>query len=161
MINQRYGHSLVTCNGRIYAIGGGKEPNDALNLVERLSDLDEEWEDVAPLNSPRKWLAAVSYNGLIYAVGSESGGSALKTVEKYDPDKNKWEIVENAEIDIERSQHTATVLDSKIFVVGGVSCDTTRVVEKMECFDPRSNKWIEDLSKNTPHKLHLHSTVAW
>ena len=161
MMSQRYGHSLVTCNGCIYAIGGGKDCNTSLKSVEQLSDLGGEWKEVASMNTARKWLAAVSYEGFIYAIGGESGGrnSKLKTVEKYDPNKDEWLKIED-EMLTERSQHTATELDSKIYIVGGVS-NITKVVELMECFYPRSNKRIGDFDKNTPHKLHLHSTVAW
>ena len=46
-----------------------------------------------PMKSKRCRLGVASLNGKVYAVGGYDGCVFLRTVERYDPDTQKWETV--------------------------------------------------------------------
>ena len=50
----------------------------------------DEWAEVAPMKIQRGGVAAVGFDGFLYAVGGNNGGSSLSSVEKYDPLRNSW-----------------------------------------------------------------------
>ena len=65
----------------------------------------------------RKKFAAINYDGFIYAIGSKCHKSATTTtVEKYDPDNDKWLYVSS--MVTARFSHAACVMNRKIYAVG-------------------------------------------
>ena len=58
-----------------------------LSSVEGLSSLADKWQYSERMQTPRKWLAAVSYQKCIYVSGgiTQNCDSALSTAEKYNP----------------------------------------------------------------------------
>ncbi|XP_078486241.1 beta-scruin-like [Ciona intestinalis] len=111
----RFGHSIVAHNGYLYSLGGfGSEH---LCSMERYDPFLDEWKDVAPMQTPRGWFAAVVLNNAIYAIGGYDGKQRLKSVEKYNADDDTWVYVGN--MSIERYFHAACVAQNKVYVVGG------------------------------------------
>ena len=140
----RAANELVTCSNSLYALGGSNE-QQALSSMERLSNLDGKWKEVKSMNYPRTVFAAVSCQGSIYAIGglceNTSGNLiVLKSVEKYCPREDKWIFVSN--MNTERMEHAACVLQDKIFVVGGWNADN-KLVRSLDCYDPLSDQWTE------------------
>ena len=157
LLHKRCGNALAVCNGSLYALGGF-DGTTCLSSVERrkhrfkdyfhsLWDFSSQWQNVAPMLTPRFGFAVVSLNGCLYAIGGQSERkvkSALKTVEKYDPGLNKWTCV--SEMTYNRSFHCACVYDKKIFVIGGID-DSGNVIKEIECYEPSKDEWsiVEDL----------------
>ena len=54
-----------------------------------------EWKFVAPMNHPRRYVAAATLGGLLYAVGGYDGISVLDSVEVYNPKLDQWRRVES------------------------------------------------------------------
>ena len=156
-LNQaRSSNELVSCDDGVFCLGGYDGKNE-LSSVEHLSDLKSQWEFVEPMLTPRMWLAAVNFKGIVFAIGGMSkrfnDKSTLKSVEKYNSDKNKWTYV--SDMNIERKGHSACVLQNKIYVVGGVSSRGC-VVKEIECYDSAENKWSiigETVDELLQHKL--------
>jgi len=134
----RNGHALVVCNDCLFAIGGFSKKS-----VEKLSDLQEKWEKVQPMNVKRNRVAAVCLNDTIYAIGGNSQGDTQKgsekSVEKFVPKDNKWSFV--SDMNTARWDHSACVMGSKIYVVGGKDEDGN-FVKTIECYDPANDTWI-------------------
>ena len=107
------------------------------NGVTRYKPWDNSWQDLAPMNSSRRGLCALSLNGLIYTIGGLDGKQGLNTVERYDPSNNHWEYV--ASMAKKRCFASATVMDNKILVVGGESCFVP--LRNSEVYDPTTNAW--------------------
>ena len=138
--HNRFGNALAVCNGSLYALGGFDETT-CLSSVERQDYFNESWQYVAPMLIPRLGFAVVSLNGCLYAIGGSSKLKkewALKTVERYDPDFNKWTPV--CEMKFKRCFHCACVYDQKIFVIGGID-DSGNVIKEIECYDPSRDEW--------------------
>nr|KAG5711410.1 hypothetical protein BaRGS_025837 [Batillaria attramentaria] len=63
----------------------------------------------------------------------------MADVDKYDPVTEEWEHL----TDLHTARHNAgaTVIDGKIYIVGGVSTNTNQVIRSVECYDTKSGKW--------------------
>ncbi|XP_078494070.1 uncharacterized protein LOC144749569 [Ciona intestinalis] len=150
----RCGHCLVAHNGHLYSLGG-HDGKQYLCSVERYDPLSDEWEEVAPMQTPRLGFAAVVLNNAIYAIGGHDGKQRLKSVEKYNVDDDTWVYVEN--MNTERYVHAACVAQNKIYVVGGVDSNF-EIVKSIECYDDQTDKW--SVVGETEVYLTWHSMVA-
>ncbi|XP_022799966.1 kelch-like protein diablo [Stylophora pistillata] len=110
------------------------------NGLTRFKPVDHSWEDMAPMDSSRRGLCAVSLNGLVYAIGGHDGlrQLGLNIVERYDPQRDQWEYV--SPMDERRAFASATVTSNKIFVVGGTG-DHFLPLQNCELYDPITNMW--------------------
>ena len=159
---KRRGHALVCHENNLYAIAGWDE-NVCLASVERLSNLEGKWEaNIAPLETPRRDLAAVSCNGYIYAIGGQAGHSSysvirLKSVERYDPasNSNEWTVVKP--MHYARSKAAACVINGKIYVVGGLDNYDNAVLD-IECYNPSTDEW--SIVGKSEVRLESHSLIA-
>jgi len=109
------------------------------NGVTRYKPVYNSWQDVAPMSYSRWGLCAVSLNGLVYAIGGhdERSRRGINVVERYDPNNDQWE---NAPFMCKkRCFASATVMDNKIFVVGGECNNLT--LQNCEVYDPTTNTW--------------------
>ena len=128
-----YASGLVSCRGMLYALGGNGY------IVDRLRDLQQTWERCPSMLHPRRFFAAVSCQNSIYAIGGKYGSNqCTKSVEKLDPDVNKWVYV--SEMHTERSAHAACVMQGKIYVVGGKDA-SGKAVKTIECYDVLLDSW--------------------
>ncbi|XP_029081568.1 LOW QUALITY PROTEIN: kelch-like protein 23 [Monodon monoceros] len=86
-----YGLCSVPFENKLYLVGG------QTTITECYDPEQNEWREIAPMMERRMECGAVIMNGCIYVTGgySYSKGTYLQSVEKYDPDLNKWEIVGN------------------------------------------------------------------
>ncbi|XP_078489736.1 kelch-like protein 25 isoform X3 [Ciona intestinalis] len=152
MKTEEYFIVLVTLEDRLYSLGGARTPS-----VVRHDPTLGTWENVAPMQIPRKNFAAVVLNKAIYALGGKGAQheQILKSVEKYNTDNNTWVYV--ADMNIGRGHHTACVAQNKIYVVGGVD-STNKAAKSVECYDPQTNKW--SIVCETEVELFNHSMVA-
>jgi hypothetical protein len=77
-------------DGRIYAIGGtqggGDSRGPSYSVVDAYEPQTNQWQAVAPLRTPRQYLAAVrGPDGRIYAIGGAYTAAGLTTMEAYGP----------------------------------------------------------------------------
>ena len=152
----RSGHQLVVCNDYLYALGGWNF-SSTLSSVEWLSSLSDKWQYSEPMKTPRKYFAAVNYQNCIYVIGgiTQVGEDAFSTTEKYNPIEGRWTFV--CELNFARYSHTASVLQNKIFVVGG--CNSTgTAIKEIECYDTITNNW--SVVGKTEMELFRHSSVV-
>ena len=96
--------------------------------------------------TPRSWPApsAGVVNGLLYVVGGTSvtgTGTALTTLEAYDPVSNTWTT--KASMSIGREGPAAGVINGVLYVAGGVVGGTNggTALTALEAYDPVSNTW--------------------
>ena len=94
MRHARSGVATVVLGEHLYAIGGRDRHRQAYyDVVERYSPELNSWEMFQRLTHPRAWPSATVYKGQIYVCGGYDGQFRLKTVEKYDPEEQKWKRV--------------------------------------------------------------------
>jgi N-acetylneuraminic acid mutarotase len=84
-------------------------------------------------------------NGKIYIIGGfpKCGESAYGTVDAYDPATNEW--TENVtELSFPRYKLTASVVNGKIYVIGGQSGRNPQesvIYSRVDVYDPSKNSW--------------------
>ncbi|CAD1478539.1 unnamed protein product, partial [Heterotrigona itama] len=87
-------------------------------------------------NKPDK-LTWYFYCGKIYALGGYNGRTRMSSGERYEPQKNQWEMI--PPMHQQRSDASAAALHDKIYIVGGFS--GREVLNSAEVFDVESNQW--------------------
>ncbi|KAL4442810.1 hypothetical protein ABPG74_010699 [Tetrahymena malaccensis] len=140
---------------KIYAIGGfGGTKNVCLRTAERYDPETDRWEAIAPLNVPRRALAAVTLPDGIYAIGGFDGQNYLSTVEKYDESLNQWIFISSMNF----PRCTLSAVTSKdnqfIYVLGGFDNGPLDTVERYNIFE---DKW--EMYSKMSYKRFMHSSI--
>ncbi|XP_007669391.2 kelch-like protein 23 isoform X1 [Ornithorhynchus anatinus] len=86
-----YGLCSIPLENQLYLVGG------QTTITEYYDPEQNVWREIAPMMERRMECGAVVMNGCIYVTGgySYSKGTYLQSIEKYNPELNKWEIVGN------------------------------------------------------------------
>lgn len=137
MSTSRNGVAVVSCNAKIYAIGGQTKSWSCLDTVECYDPVSNKWEAVAPMAMPRRNAAAVTVEDRIYVMGGFNGTSAVDCVEVYNPISGNWS--QSVPMAQKRSSASAAYLEGTIYVVGGFTGSI--FLNSMEKFDVESEQW--------------------
>ena len=140
MVSKRKRHQAVILNGKIFCIGGTNERSRTLDSVEvlNLSMGSLEWEEGEPMLNKRVSHGAVTINGSIYVVGGWNGQGVVKSVEMFNPERERWTVVSHH--DGIRMKSGVAAMDGKIYVVGGC-LQTLESCYRAEVFDPLTLQW--------------------
>lgn len=123
-------------SGELLVVGG----TDTLTSVERVQTASGQVRAAAPLSGARKDHSAVLLrSGKVLVIGGSNGsGTALATVELYDPVANTWTAADSLEA--ARSGAAAVLLtDGRVLVVGGQN--GAAPLASAEIYDPAANLW--------------------
>jgi N-acetylneuraminic acid mutarotase len=104
----------------------------------------------------RTGLAAVTYEGLIYAIGGEDLEGVTGVTERYDPERDEWQALAAKPTPISFVQ--AAVIGGRIFVPGG-ELSGGEITDVLEIYDPRLDRWESGL--NLPVPLSGYALVAY
>ncbi|MFN2197664.1 MAG: LuxR C-terminal-related transcriptional regulator [Anaerolineales bacterium] len=96
------------------------------------------WSNRQPMPAARTGLAAVTYEGLIYAIGGEAGDGVTGIVERYDPERDEWQTLDDKPTPVSFAQ--GAVIGGRIFVPGG-ELNSGEVTDVLEIYDPRLDQW--------------------
>ncbi|MHA2108461.1 MAG: hypothetical protein ACW99R_12190 [Candidatus Hodarchaeales archaeon] len=111
--------AVAELNGLIYVSGGWSSTDfTSLGLVEVYDPETNIWSEVASMNVGRKRHEMIALNGYLYAIGGELGESfteTTKSVERYSPTTNTWEIMNLPSYSY--SNFGVTASDNHTFVV--------------------------------------------
>jgi N-acetylneuraminic acid mutarotase len=121
--------------GNVLVAIGGTNGTSALGTVEMYSFATGSWTEMAPMPTPRAYLAVVpGLDGKIYAIGGvDSNGDTLGTVEAFDPAKNTWSPV--LSLNAPRAHLAAAVIFADAILVAGGVDDTGKVLNTTEVFN--------------------------
>ena len=101
------------------------------------------WNDVsANMPTPRRYVASGVLNNLLYVAGGRnSGGSAVKTMQAYNPATNSWSTKANM-ISV-RVGAFSGVLNGLLYVAGGTSGSGSGTIglSTVESYNPATNTW--------------------
>ena len=106
-----------------------------------------QWFEFPGPPTHRRGLAVTSYENQIYAIGGESANGITNTVERYDPQTNKWSELASKPISV--SDISAGVIGGLIYVPGGrqINGSPTNITE---IYDPNSDQWLSGISLPKP-----------
>jgi N-acetylneuraminic acid mutarotase len=159
----RNGHAASVVNGKIYVIGGEPRAEASIPTVEEYDPATDTWAKKADMPTERTFLCAAVVNGKIYAIGgavaTEPRASRFPPiVEEYDPATDTW--MKKADIPTARSMAAASVVDGKIYVIGGVIGGVGGSgVSTVEVYDPATDTWTKKSDMRTARKCLSTSVV--
>ncbi|MBA7471557.1 N-acetylneuraminate epimerase [subsurface metagenome] len=141
---------LSTCvvDGKIYAIGGASGyAYEALRTVEEYDPATDTWTTKSEMPTARQGLSTSVVNGKIYAIGggasvsigNYSGTRTFSTVEEYDPGTDRWTT--KSEMPTARGFHSASVVDGRIYVIGGSPSIPFSGILALEVYEPATDTW--------------------
>lgn len=97
------------------------------------------WTTRAPMPTVRQDLAVGVVDGILYAVGGGTAfGSAVATVEAYDPATNTWAT--KAPMPTARRRLSVAVVNGIMYAIGGTT-DFTNHFATVEAYNPSTNSW--------------------
>jgi DNA-binding CsgD family transcriptional regulator/N-acetylneuraminic acid mutarotase len=96
------------------------------------------WLILPSMPSPRSKLAAVAMNGMVYAIGGETGQNVSDRLEAYDPSTTAWTTHKSKPTPVSEIQ--AAVLGGKIYVPGG-KLNNGEASQQLEIYDPFHDAW--------------------
>jgi N-acetylneuraminic acid mutarotase len=133
-------------NNKVYAFGGFGNCGNPCATVEEYDPATNTWTNCggtcASMPTGRHSLAVAVVNNKIYAIGGQSGSSALTTVEEYDPATNTWTNCGGtcASMPTARWHLAAGVVNSKIYAIGG-NTPSGCCLNTVEEYNPSTNTW--------------------
>jgi DNA-binding CsgD family transcriptional regulator len=98
----------------------------------------QRWQARTPLPTPRQGLAAIAYEGHVYAIGGESADGVSGAVERYDPEADDWTSLADKPTTV--ADVAAALIGGEIYVPGGRTSlgSPTAIVE---AYDPETDAW--------------------
>src|SRR5262249_45346907 len=131
-------------NGKVYAFDGiqsnsvSGSPSNALSIYDTTTN---SWTSSSATDvvARQRLASAVDSSGRIYLVdGADSGGSAIGTLDRYDPTTGTFTTL--TPDPIAREDIGAAIgSDGKLYVIGGVNGSST--LSTVESYDPKTNSW--------------------
>ena len=140
----------ATVDGKIFAIGGRNDwISRHLDINEMYDPATNIWVQKTPMPTARIDFAIAVYENKIYVIGGEinaprgNGESEIcSTNEVYDPATDTWET--KASMPTPRSALAASVVDGKIYVMGGYQFTRSYPgynTTMNEVYDPETDTW--------------------
>lgn len=165
MPTARGGLGVATVNGKIYAIGGSiqnvyNSPSSSWEIVGTNEEYDHTtntWTTKKPMPTPRVYFATAVYQDKIYCFGGIIGLGQFpyqdtdilltghlwsNATEVYDPTTDMWETKAPMP-STSQKQLAATVVDGKIYFVGGYGTQPAMV------YDPVTDSWNTTLANSS------------
>ncbi|PVX24418.1 MAG: hypothetical protein CW691_07670 [Candidatus Bathyarchaeum sp.] len=141
---------VAVVNGKIYAMGGSYDSCG----VEEYDPATDTWTTKTPMSTPRIWFGLAVVDNKIYIIGGDSGnwttGETLTKInEVYDPATDRWET--KASMNVKREAISASVVDGKIYVIGGGTPAT-------EVYDPETDTWTT--AERIPTAVGYHASAV-
>jgi len=124
----------------LYAIGGSTDQWECTGgLVEMFEPVEQTWNAVAPLPTPRSDIASANLLGYIYAAGGNAP-TPTTAVERYDIHANKWEAV--APLNHPRAGCALVACAGKLYAIGGATDLYGNGTCTVESYDPTVDMWV-------------------
>ena len=151
MPTERFGLSTSVVNGKIYAFGGNPVGVPwGSPILEEYDPATDTWVRKAIMPTPRSGQSTSAVDGKIYVIGGTTarpgfenlgteGGMALSSVEEYDPATDTW--TRKANMPTRRSGLSSTVVNDKIYAIGGWVGGADNLFSAVEVYDPATDTW--------------------
>ncbi|XP_063680523.1 kelch-like protein 20 isoform X3 [Bolinopsis microptera] len=89
----RNGCAVGAVESHIFAVGGCRSDGTVLYSIERYNTETDQWSSVGLMQSGRFALAVAVVSGQLFIIGGNDGKGSVNVVEKFNPVKNKSELV--------------------------------------------------------------------
>ncbi|KAG7975384.1 hypothetical protein I3843_06G095300 [Carya illinoinensis] len=136
---------VVVFNGKLLVMAGFSvidETASASSDVYQYDSCLNSWSKLSKMNVARYDFACAEVNGMVYVVGGCGiDGESLSSVEVYNPDTNKWTLIES--LRRPRWGCFACGFEGKLYVMGGRSNFTIGNSKFVDVYNPERHTWCE------------------
>jgi len=140
MPTARSGLGVAVANGKIYAIGG----DGGSNVTEEYNPVTNTWTEKKAMPTGRSRFGIAVYQNKIYVIGGATANGFTAANEVYDPLTDTWET-RTPMPKGSRAELTASVVNGKIYVVGGYFFGLYLVSSNvLEVYDPETDTWTTE-----------------
>jgi len=108
-----------------------------------LANVPDRWQELAPMPEARKEMAAVAYDGNVYAIAGEGPEGVSGSVFRYLTDEDRWEALSDKPTPV--ADVKGVLVGEKIYVPGGRLADG-QPTDILEVYDPRRGTWEQKAS---------------
>lgn len=137
--------AAVSVDGLVYVVGG--VPDGGLFAYDPAADT---WAERARPEVFREHVAAVVFDGEVWAIAGRAPGAMHSSTEIYDPATDTWRP--GPTLSEARSGFGAVVVDGAIYVAGGEVFNPNAALASVERLDPGTGEWA--LVEPLPVGLH-------
>ncbi|GBM72057.1 Kelch-like protein 3 [Araneus ventricosus] len=81
---------VVAVNGYIYAVGYDRDVTNPNMIIQVYDPASDRWSSVSAPKLFKQEITAIAFRGHLYLIGAETFGCVLRSMEKYDPQKDVW-----------------------------------------------------------------------
>ncbi|XP_077295970.1 kelch-like protein 7 [Arctopsyche grandis] len=156
----KYHFASVVLGDWIVIIGGKNSSNELVTSVEYIDLKSGQKHPLKPLNQARYIFSAVTLrrnsSADVYAIG---GSGPTNSVERWNSKTGNWEIISPLLVAV--SFHSASVIDGKIFVTGGLTRKNGKSIStnKVQMYSVETNSWT--FRAQMIQERERHSSVAF
>ena len=140
----RCAHTVESVGDCIYAVGGKSkfaENSEALSWVERYQPQTDSWRYVSSMPFGLFHHGSVVYEERIYVMGGfVTDGNTSNRFLQYTPETDIWITLEQ-NLRIKRAQFGVSMVNNKIYVIGGMTDANTRLAS-MEVYNMNRGRWV-------------------
>ena len=111
------------------------------------STLSISWSTGSDMPNAVAWSGSVILDNKLYVIGGANAQEVTNVVQLYDPESNTWNDDVSA-LQNKRWGSTATVVNGKIFVMGGTDAAKGNALTSIEVYDPATGNWEYDGEMN-------------
>ncbi|MFW9998387.1 MAG: Kelch repeat-containing protein [Candidatus Odinarchaeota archaeon] len=155
--------AIVVVDGITYVIGGYFGPK-VVSVVEAYDPAADKWTTKTDMPTARSESAACVIDGRIYV---SSGGTKcneiasdfgpVPTVEVYNPATDTW--AQASDMPRTRMVHSASVVDGKMYIIGGVDFIGGELPSTVDVYDPATDAWTTAADLPTTRSGHAAGVV--
>ncbi|KAJ7957584.1 F-box/kelch-repeat protein family [Quillaja saponaria] len=142
---EKAGFVVVVLNGKLLVMGGYSVVDGTGSPLADIYQYDSclnGWSRLANMNVARYDFACAEVNGMVYAVGGcGMDGDNLSSAEVYDPDTDKWTLIES--LRRPRWGCFACGFEGKLYVMGGRSSFTIGNSKFVDVYNPEKHTWSQ------------------
>nr|GMD41283.1 F-box/kelch-repeat protein At1g67480-like [Ipomoea batatas] len=156
----RAGFGVAVLNAKLVVMGGYSMIDGSGSVSAEVFQYDSclnSWSKLASMNVARYDFACAEVNGMVYAVGGNGvDGESLSCAEVYDPDTDKWRVIES--LRRPRWGCFGCGFEGKLYVMGGRSSFTIGNSRFVDVYNPERQSWCE--MKNGCVMVTAHAVVG-
>ncbi|KAJ9176204.1 hypothetical protein P3X46_011543 [Hevea brasiliensis] len=139
------GFGVVVLNGKLLVMAGYSVIDGTGSACADVYEYDSclnSWSKLSNMNVARYDFACAEVDGRVYAVGGYGiDGDSLSSAEMYDPDTEKWTLIES--LRRPRWGCFACGFEGKLYVMGGRSSFTIGNSKFVDVYNPERHTWSE------------------
>ncbi|GAB4840595.1 hypothetical protein Ancab_021367 [Ancistrocladus abbreviatus] len=139
------GFGVVVLNGKLLVMAGFTVSEGTASVSAAIYQYDSclnSWSKFASMNVARYDFACAEVNGMVYVVGGYGvDGESLSSAEVYNPDTNKWTLIES--LRHPRWGCFACGFQGKLYVMGGRSSFTIGNSKFVDVYNPEKHTWCQ------------------